>query len=40
LRFNLIGANYPTDLIRAIQPSEPTGQDDSVELLFLGNVDA
>ena len=40
LRFNLIGANYPVDLIRAIQPSEPTGQDDSVELLFLGNVDA
>jgi len=40
VRFNLIGANYPVDLIRAIQPSEPTGQDDSVELLFLGNVDA
>ena len=40
VRFNLISANYPVDLIRAIQPSEPTGQDDSVELLFVGNVDA
>jgi hypothetical protein len=40
LRFNLIGANYPVDLIRAIQPSTPTGLDDSVELLFIGNVDA
>ena len=40
LRFNLVGANYPVDLIRAIQPSEPTGQDDSVELLFIGNIDA
>ncbi len=40
LRFNLIGANFPVDLIRAIQPSEPTGSDDSVELLFIGNVDA
>ena len=40
VRFNLIGANYPIDLIRAIQPSSPTGLDDSVELLFVGNVDA
>ncbi len=40
LRFNLVGAAYPVDLIRAIQPSEPTAQDDSVELLFVGNVDA
>ncbi|MCB1824224.1 MAG: hypothetical protein KDJ54_06415 [Candidatus Competibacteraceae bacterium] len=41
LRFNLIGAAYPVDLIRAVQPSEPTGQDpDSVELLLIGNVDA
>ena len=41
LRFNLIGANYPIDLIRAVQPSDPTGQDiDSVELLLIGNVDA
>ena len=40
VRFNLIGANAPIDLIRAIQPSEPTGQDDSVELLFLGNTDS
>ena len=40
VRFNLIGANYPVDLIRAVQPSNPTGLDDSVELLFIGNVDA
>lgn len=40
LRFNLIGANYPVDLIRAVQPSEPTGQDpDRVELILVGNVD-
>ena len=40
LRFNLIGANYPVDLIRAVQPSEPTGQDpDHVELILVGNVD-
>lgn len=40
VRFNLIGANYPVDLIRAIQPSTPSGLDDSVELLFLGNTDS
>lgn len=40
LRFNLVGACYPVDLIRAIQPSDPSGADDAVELLFLGNVDA
>ncbi len=40
VRFNLIGANTPVDLIRAVQPSNPTGADDSVELLFVGNVDA
>jgi len=40
VRFNLIGANYPIDLIRAVQPSDPTGLDDSVELLFIGNTDA
>jgi hypothetical protein len=40
VRFNLIAACTPVDLIRAIQPSEPTGQDDAVELLFIGNVDA
>lgn len=40
LRFNTIAACYPVDVIRAIQPSEPTGVDDSVELLFIGNVDA
>jgi hypothetical protein len=41
LRFNIVGACYPVDLIRAIQPSNPSGLDvDSVELLLLGNVDA
>lgn len=40
LRFNLVGACYPVDLIRAIQPSAPTEVDDSVELLFVGNVDS
>ena len=41
LRFNVNGANYPIALIRAVQPSDPTGQDiDSVELLLIGNVDA
>jgi hypothetical protein len=39
LRFNLVGACYPVDFIRAIQPSEPTGADDSVEVLFIGNID-
>lgn len=40
VRFNLIAACTPVDLIRAIQPSEPTGVDDSVELLFIGNTDS
>lgn len=40
LRLNLVGAVFPTDLVRAVQPSDPTGGDDSVELLFVGNVDA
>lgn len=40
VRFNLIGANYPVDLVRAVQPSTPTGLEDSVELLLLGNIDA
>lgn len=40
LRGNFVGANYPIDLIRSVQPSAPTGLEDSVELLFLGNVDA
>lgn len=39
LRFNIVGACYPVDLIRAIQPSNPSGLDvDTVELLFVGNV--
>lgn len=40
LRFNTHGACYPIDLIRAIQPSQPTELADSVELLLIGNVDA
>jgi hypothetical protein len=40
LRFNMVSASYPVDLIRSIQPSDPSGLDvDSVELLLLGNVD-
>jgi hypothetical protein len=39
LRFNVIGANWPVDLVRAVQPSDPTDPStDSVELLLLGNV--
>lgn len=40
LRFNLVGAVFPVDLVRAVQPSDPSGGDDSVELLLVGNVDA
>lgn len=41
LRFNVVGANYPVDVIRAVQPSNPSGLDvDSVEFLLIGNVDA
>ncbi len=41
LRFNLVGANYPVDIIRSIQPSNPSGLSvDSVELLLVGNIDA
>jgi hypothetical protein len=40
LRFNLQAACYPVDCVRAVQPSEPTGLQDSVELLLVGNVDA
>lgn len=40
LRLNVFSANTPVDLIRAVQPSSPTGQDDTVQLLFIGNVDA
>lgn len=40
LRFNLVGAIYPVHLVRAVQPSEPTGDIDSVELMLVGNIDA
>jgi hypothetical protein len=40
LRFNLHAASFPVDLVRAVQPSDPTGQSDCVELLLVGNVDA
>lgn len=40
LRFNLIGAIYPVDCLRAVQPSDPLGVNYDVELLFVGNVDA
>lgn len=39
LRFNLIAAAYPINLIRAIQPSSPTDSQENVQLLLLGNVD-
>jgi hypothetical protein len=41
VRFNVVSAAYPIDLIRAIQPSDPSGLDiDSVELLLCGNVES
>ncbi len=40
LRFNVTGASVPIALTRAVMPSEPTGTDDSVELLLIGNIDA
>lgn len=41
LRFEIVSANYPVDLIRATQPSQPTGSGlDHFEMLFVGNVDA
>ncbi|CAK0752271.1 hypothetical protein CCP4SC76_2310002 [Gammaproteobacteria bacterium] len=40
LRFNLIGAVFPIDLIRSVQPSDPMGLSYDVELLLIGNVDA
>lgn len=40
LRFNVHGACYPVDVVRAVQPSEPTGLSDCVELLLVGNVDS
>lgn len=40
LRFNLHAASHPVDLVRATQPSDPTGASDSVELLLVGNVDS
>jgi hypothetical protein len=40
LRFNIAAACYPAALVRAVQPSEPSGLTDQVELLLVGNVDA
>jgi hypothetical protein len=39
LRFNLHAASYPVDLVRAVQPSQPSGQSDGVSLLLIGNTD-
>jgi hypothetical protein len=39
LRFNVAAASYPIDLVRAVQPSQPSGLGDEVELLLVGNVD-
>jgi hypothetical protein len=38
LRFNLHGAAFPVDLVRAIQPSEPGAGTDCFELLLIGNI--
>jgi hypothetical protein len=40
LRFTIAGACYPLDAVRAIQPGDPSGLVDRVELLLIGNVDA
>ena len=40
LRFNIVGACYPVQMVRATQPSEPTELPDSVKVLLIGNVDA
>lgn len=40
LRFNVSGACYPADVVRAVQPSDPSEVSDGVELLLVGNVDA
>lgn len=40
LRMKTHAASYPVDVIRAVQPSSPTGLLDSVELLLIGNVDS
>lgn len=39
LRFNVHAACYPVDLVRAVQPSQPTGLVDSAEMILIGNVD-
>lgn len=40
LRFNLSAADVPIDLVRATQPSSPTGLPDEFELLLIGNIEA
>ena len=39
VRFNVVGACYPVDCARAIQPSEPSSLPDGATLLLIGNVD-
>jgi hypothetical protein len=40
LRFNVAGACYPIDVVRAVQPGDPMSAIDKFELLLIGNVDA
>lgn len=40
LRFNLSASDVPIDLVRATQPSSPTGLPDEFELLLIGNIEA
>jgi hypothetical protein len=40
LRFNVAGACYPIDTVRAVQPGDPITSVDRFELLLTGNVDA
>jgi hypothetical protein len=39
LRFNVHAGCYPVEAVRAVQPSDPTGLSDRVEILLTGNVD-
>jgi hypothetical protein len=40
LRFNVAGACYPIDVVRAVQPGDPVASVDKFELLLTGNVDS
>jgi hypothetical protein len=40
VRVRLHAGAHPPWLVRATQPSEPTGLSDGFELLFIGNIEA